>query len=122
LDSERIIESHGSFHHSYCVGTSEKESCGSVYTQAWYKERLFNGENPILCPKCQGYVKPGVIFFGEDLPSKFFNSLRDDIPKCDLLLILGTSLKVSQALIYIYLLFFIFYTFIFNFILYIIFF
>jgi NAD-dependent deacetylase sirtuin 2 len=94
LDSERIIESHGSFHHSYCVGTSEKESCGSVYTQAWYKERLFNGENPILCPKCQGYVKPGVIFFGEDLPSKFFNSLRDDIPKCDLLLILGTSLKV----------------------------
>jgi len=94
LDSDRIIESHGSFHHSYCVGTSEKESCGSIYSQSWYKEKLFKGENPILCPKCQGYVKPGVIFFGENLPAKFFKSLHDDIPKCDLLLILGTSLKV----------------------------
>lgn len=94
LDSDRIIESHGSFHHSYCVGTSEIESCGSIYSQSWYKEKLFKGENPIVCPKCKGYVKPGVIFFGENLPSKFFKSLRYDIPKCDLLLILGTSLKV----------------------------
>jgi NAD-dependent deacetylase sirtuin 2 len=94
LDSDLIIESHGSFHQSYCVGTSESESCGSVYSQSWYKEKLFKGENPIVCPKCQGYVKPGVIFFGENLPSKFFESLRDDIQKCDLLLILGTSLKV----------------------------
>jgi len=94
LDSDRIIESHGSFHQSYCVGTSEKESCGTVYSQAWYNERLFKGENPILCTKCQGYVKPGVIFFKESLPPKFFKSLHEDIPKCDLLLILGTSLKV----------------------------
>ncbi|ORX85706.1 DHS-like NAD/FAD-binding domain-containing protein [Anaeromyces robustus] len=94
LDSNRIIESHGSFHQSYCVGTSEKESCGAIYSQSWYKERLFKGENPIVCPKCQGYVKPGVIFFKENLPSKFFKSLHEDIPKCDLLLILGTSLKV----------------------------
>jgi len=94
LDSDRIVESHGSFHQSYCVGTIEKDSCGSVYSQSWYKEKLFKGENPILCTKCQGYVKPGVIFFGENLPSHFFKSLHDDIPKCDLLLILGTSLKV----------------------------
>ncbi|OUM56904.1 hypothetical protein PIROE2DRAFT_49168 [Piromyces sp. E2] len=95
LDSDLIIESHGSFHQSYCVGTSETKACGEVYPQSWYKEKLFNGENPIRCPKCQGYVKPGVIFFGENLPPKFFKSLHDDIPKCDLLLILGTSLKVS---------------------------
>jgi len=95
LDSDRIIESHGSFHQSYCVGSSKSESCGSIYPQSWYKEKLFKGENPILCPKCQkGYVKPGVIFFNENLPPKFFKSLHDDIPKCDLLLILGTSLKV----------------------------
>jgi len=94
LDTDRIIESHGSFHQSYCVGTSDSGSCGAVYSQSWYKERLFRGDNPILCTKCQGYVKPGVIFFGENLPSQFFKSLHDDIPKCDLLLILGTSLKV----------------------------
>jgi len=94
LDSDRIIESHGSFHQAYCVGTSETEACGSVYPQTWYKEKLFKGENPIQCENCKGYVKPGVIFFGENLPSKFFKSLNDDIPNCDLLLILGTSLKV----------------------------
>jgi len=94
LDSDLIVESHGSFHQSYCVGTSETSACGEVYPQSWYKEKLFKGENPIRCPKCQGYVKPGVIFFGENLPPLFFKSLHDDIPKCDLLLILGTSLKV----------------------------
>jgi len=39
-------------------------------------------------------VKPDIVFFGEGLPSKFFES-RTSIPSADLAIILGTSLSVA---------------------------
>ena len=41
----------------------------------------------------QGVIKPDIVFFGEDLPKKFYSYIVD-FPKCDLLLIMGTSLEV----------------------------
>jgi NAD-dependent histone deacetylase SIR2 len=26
-----------------------------------------------ICERCQGYAKPDVVFFGENLPATFFN-------------------------------------------------
>ena len=43
----------------------------------------------------QGVVKPDIVFFGEDLPRKFFYYLRD-FPQADLLLVMGTSLAVRN--------------------------
>jgi len=34
-------------------------------------------------------------FFGENLPLRFFTCSKEDFKRCDLLLILGTSLKVQ---------------------------
>ena len=45
----------------------------------------------------QGVVKPDIVFFGEDLPERFFMYERD-LEKADLLLILGTSLEVAGKL------------------------
>ena len=42
----------------------------------------------------QGVIKPDIVFFGEDLPPKFFNYPKD-FAKCDLLIVLGTSLEVE---------------------------
>uniref|UniRef100_A0A672R354 Si:dkey-103i16.6 n=1 Tax=Sinocyclocheilus grahami TaxID=75366 RepID=A0A672R354_SINGR len=50
-----------------------------------------NGNVPI-CTFCAGAVKPNVVFFGEDLPEKYFQH-AEDFPKADLLMIMGTSLK-----------------------------
>jgi NAD-dependent SIR2 family protein deacetylase len=48
-----------------------------------------------LCPACDGaFVKPDVVFFGERLPQRFYDALRGDLAKCDLLLVAGTSLEV----------------------------
>ncbi|PIO63904.1 transcriptional regulator, Sir2 family, partial [Teladorsagia circumcincta] len=47
------------------------------------------------CDKCEGVVKPDIIFFGENLPKRFFQCAISDFPKCDLLLIMGTSLVVQ---------------------------
>uniref|UniRef100_A0A8C4X468 NAD-dependent protein deacetylase n=1 Tax=Erpetoichthys calabaricus TaxID=27687 RepID=A0A8C4X468_ERPCA len=36
-----------------------------------------------------------IVFFGESLPARFFSSVQSDFPACDLLIIMGTSLKVQ---------------------------
>lgn len=46
-----------------------------------------------LCSFCTATVKPDVVFFGEDLPEKYFLHTKD-FPKADLLIIMGTSLQV----------------------------
>ena len=47
------------------------------------------------CTSCGGLVKPDIVFFGENLPERFFQCVKADFPKCDLLIILGTSLVVQ---------------------------
>jgi NAD-dependent deacetylase sirtuin 2 len=59
-------------------------------------ERIFKDEVP-ECEKrgCKGVVKPDIIFFGEALPHKFYTLIEKDFTKCDLLIILGSSLAVQ---------------------------
>jgi NAD-dependent SIR2 family protein deacetylase len=49
------------------------------------------------CRKCQGYVKPDIVFFGEGLPNRFHKLVQPDLQQADLLLILGTSLQVAPV-------------------------
>ena len=46
---------------------------------------------------CDGVLKPEITFFGEALPDLFFKSMAKDIDKCDLILVMGTSLKVGGS-------------------------
>jgi NAD-dependent SIR2 family protein deacetylase len=50
---------------------------------------------------CGGVVKPDITFFGESLPERFFTSADRDFPMCDLLIVMGTSLKVDYCLGYL---------------------
>lgn len=59
----------------------------------WVKERIFRDEIP-RCPSCEGLVKPSIVFFGEALPRRFFELRKSDCQDADLMLVLGTSLKV----------------------------
>ncbi|KAG7528007.1 hypothetical protein FFLO_06462 [Filobasidium floriforme] len=52
------------------------------------------GGKPVRCERCGGLVKPDIVFFGEGLPERFFELAVKDLPKCDLLIVVGTSLKV----------------------------
>jgi len=54
------------------------------------------GKTP-KCDHCGGNVKPDIVFFGEDLPDRFHRLLKQDIPKADLLLVMGTSLNVAPV-------------------------
>lgn len=53
---------------------------------------------PIKCKSCNYFtVKPTVVLFHAKLPALFFESIIDDLPKADLLIIIGTSLGVGPA-------------------------
>ncbi len=39
-------------------------------------------------------MKPDIVFFGEALPDRFHRLASRDLPECDLLIIMGTSLTV----------------------------
>lgn len=42
-------------------------------------------------------MKPDIVFFGEGLPEAFHNGMVEDKAKCDLLIVIGTSLKVRPV-------------------------
>lgn len=47
--------------------------------------------------KSYGVIKPDIVFFSEALSSNYHNTLEEDIKKCDLLLVMGTSLQVQPV-------------------------
>ncbi|XP_078287265.1 NAD-dependent protein deacetylase sirtuin-2 isoform X2 [Rhinoraja longicauda] len=90
LKDEDLIEAHGTFYTSHC--TSSK--CRKQYNLEWMKIQIFTKPLP-KCELCDSVVKPDIVFFGESLPPRFFATMESDFPKCDLLIILGTSLQVQ---------------------------
>ncbi|XP_016941321.4 NAD-dependent protein deacetylase Sirt2 [Drosophila suzukii] len=88
LPEEKIIEAHGSFHTNHCI------KCRKEYDMAWMKAEIFADRLP-RCKHCKGVVKPDIVFFGENLPEKFYTSPDEDFQDCDLLIIMGTSLEVQ---------------------------
>jgi len=92
IPMEKTVFSHGSFAKAHCV------KCHKEFTYQYVREKIFSDPiQKVECDneECDGCVKPDIVFFGEKLPDEFFNSMREDFPKCDLLIIMGTSLAVQ---------------------------
>lgn len=90
LEGDDLIEAHGTFYTSHCVSFC----CRKEYSLEWMKEKIFSDDIP-KCDKCSSLVKPDIVFFGENLPARFFTSMKMDFPRCDLLIVMGTSLQVQ---------------------------
>ncbi|KAJ6245626.1 nad-dependent protein deacetylase sirtuin-2 [Anaeramoeba flamelloides] len=87
LSPEKLVEAHGSFATATCL------NCGKKYIDEDIKSDIIEGNVP-KCSKCNdGVIKPDITFYGEELPSRF-NLVEKDFPKADLLIVIGTSLKV----------------------------
>lgn len=44
-----------------------------------------------------GVMKPDIVFFGEGLPEEFHASLQEDVHRADLVVVIGSSLKVRPV-------------------------
>jgi len=88
VQGDKMVEAHGSFATAHCI------SCSEAFTQEYVREAMLSDKVPI-CTSCKGTVKPDIVFFGEALPSRFFKLAGSDLPQCDLLIVMGTSLQVQ---------------------------
>ena len=83
--SRSVLEVHGSFRTTRCLG------CGDAATLEEVVARVREGEEPVCA--CGALIKPDVVLFGELLPPVFGEAERL-ARRCDVLLVLGSSLAV----------------------------
>ena len=91
LEEGDVVECHGSFRRSHCTRCSF-----ALHTAEEMEEKFWSfvrkSQVP-CCPLCKALLRPSVTFFGEALPDRFLMA-NSDLPSCDLLLVIGTSLLV----------------------------
>ncbi len=86
--SERVLEVHGNLRRCRCTG------CGREFLLEEIARRLEAGEIPPVCDHCKSYIRPNIILFGEPLPDGVFEEGMKELRRCDLLLVIGSSLVV----------------------------
>ncbi|KAK5656374.1 hypothetical protein OQA88_4755 [Cercophora sp. LCS_1] len=89
IPGEVIVEAHGSFADQRCI------ECKTRFPADLIRDYVSRAEVPrcIRGEECNGLVKPDIVFFGEALPSSFFDR-KDLVSTADLVLVMGTSLQV----------------------------
>ncbi|CAI7612987.1 unnamed protein product [Penicillium glandicola] len=87
VPGEKIVEAHGSFASQRCI------ECKETFPDEEMHQMVSKGDVP-HCHTCNGLVKPDIVFFGESLPSDFFDS-RFLPEEADLCIVMGTSLSVQ---------------------------
>jgi len=85
-----LIEYHGNSLKLRCVSCSTRFSRDEVDLE----ELLEQNNLPPICPKCEGVVKSDSVAFGEPIPTNFAHRSLEEVEKCDLMLICGTSAVV----------------------------
>ncbi|CAL8299761.1 unnamed protein product [Merluccius merluccius] len=91
---QRIIQCHGSFATASCLVCKHSVDCEAI------REDIFNQVVP-RCPHCPdiplAIMKPDIVFFGENLPEMFHRAMKQDKDEVDLLIVIGSSLKVRPV-------------------------
>jgi NAD-dependent deacetylase len=83
--SSKVLELHGSIIRIKCSICNFKGNIQSKFS-----------ENPPLC-KCGNMLRPDVVWFGESLPQDVWQKAMNYASRCDLMIVVGTSLVVSPA-------------------------
>jgi NAD-dependent deacetylase len=83
--SKEVLEIHGKGY------TAHGTTCNKTYSV----ERYFKDKGHIC--DCGGFIRPDVILFGEGLPQREIEGAFEELEKADLIVVLGSSLKVAPA-------------------------
>ena len=109
---DRLIQCHGSFATASCLRCAHRVSSEQI------RDQILEGHIP-YCPRCptnenlnsiepstmievnlavtSTVLKPDIVFFGEMLPESFDRALVEDRDQVDLLVVIGSSLKVHPV-------------------------
>eukprot|EP00996_Jenningsia_fusiforme_P000961 NODE_1876_length_1373_cov_23.436556_g1697_i0.p1 GENE.NODE_1876_length_1373_cov_23.436556_g1697_i0~~NODE_1876_length_1373_cov_23.436556_g1697_i0.p1 ORF type:complete len:403 (-),score=101.91 NODE_1876_length_1373_cov_23.436556_g1697_i0:164-1285(-) len=89
LPKSKVVAAHGNFDSASCIATKEPVPIEIA------KAHLKKGDWKTLRDKYGGLVKPDIVFYGEALSESFRTRMDEDMPQADLLIVMGTSLKVA---------------------------
>eukprot|EP00292_Cryptomonas_paramecium_P005783 CAMPEP_0113719384 /NCGR_PEP_ID=MMETSP0038_2-20120614/35770_1 /TAXON_ID=2898 /ORGANISM="Cryptomonas paramecium" /LENGTH=380 /DNA_ID=CAMNT_0000647721 /DNA_START=62 /DNA_END=1200 /DNA_ORIENTATION=- /assembly_acc=CAM_ASM_000170 len=115
---EKLVECHGTFASASCIDcrhpadprdyleqatayaamhdhTSSSSSAAAAAAMSEEEREAEARRGAPRCKQCGGLIKPDIVFFGEDLPPAFAERRMEDMPRADLLLVMGTSLAVQ---------------------------
>ncbi|VDP22252.1 unnamed protein product [Soboliphyme baturini] len=122
--SQKVTELHGCRRRVRCMKCKELFSRDAVQTMmeeqnfSWNARFLkvsaetevnltedeeFNFNAP-SCPKCGGFMKPDVVFFGDSVPEEIMLFLKSKVHEADSMLVLGSSLMVNTGFYFVQLL------------------
>lgn len=90
-DPQNIVELHGTSRYAACT------LCGARSSMAELQQRIDAGEIDPQCPSCGGYLKSATILFGQRVPESELTRAKEMATRCDLFLVVGSSLKVTPA-------------------------
>ncbi|OUT21144.1 hypothetical protein CAS74_003258 [Pichia kudriavzevii] len=117
---EKLVQCHGSFATASCITCKYNIPGETLYPNLRSKKIAYcpfcESERKALLKKFEkhedeglgyssrfqyvksfGVMKPDITFFGENLPDRYHDTIKEDIEKCDLLITIGTSLKVAPV-------------------------
>jgi NAD-dependent deacetylase len=86
--SSRVLHLHGSLGEFRCSNCARPHLLADAERYA---------PEPPRCATCHGYVRPGVVWFGELLPEDVLEGAWQAARRCDLCLVVGTSGVVYPA-------------------------
>lgn len=109
----RLVECHGSFQYARCTKCFKRINGDAI------RDHIMRQQIPVCfycndTPKdiniedlkdsdelknlvAMGIFKPEIVFFGEELPENFHESINLDREECDLLIVIGSSMKVKPV-------------------------
>jgi NAD-dependent deacetylase len=88
--NSNVLELHGTYKRNFCMDCNGEFSLEDVLKQL---------DSDIMPPKCDcgGVIKSASILFGESLPADVLKEVKQEIQRCDCLIVIGTSLQVTPA-------------------------
>lgn len=104
----KVVHCHGSFDQATC------QVCRDKVDGNYIRDKIMASEIP-YCDKCsnngflkeglsaddentpQPILKPDIVFFGENLPDEFDRLIEQDREEADLMIVIGSSLKVAPV-------------------------
>jgi len=80
-----VIHLHGFLTSIRCEECDYKEDIGHAYQDKAHQ----------VCPRCQGLLRPDIVFFGEQAPK--YARLYEELRACELFVVIGTSGEVLDV-------------------------
>lgn len=95
--SKNVIHLHGSLFAPRCIACGRPPGQDELGGTATSFEDDDQPVPPPRCQRCNGMIRPGVVWFHEELPTREWSQANKRVHAADLLLVVGTSGQVQPA-------------------------